>query len=295
MAELVVIGLIVGSIIALGSIGLTLIYGILKFANFAHGDLMTLGAYIAFLAFSRGGHLGPLSFGIGMIWAILAAMVVVAVLCVVIDRLVYRPLRRRNANLVILAMASLGMAIIVRSVVYLRWGPDTHFYVTGIQQAHNFPLGIKLKPDQMFIGAVAVLSVVVVYLLLYRTKLGRAMRATADNMDLARVSGIDTEQVVVWTWLIGGSLAALAGVLLGIQSHLMPEMGFDFLLPLFSAAILGGVGSPHGALVGALTIGVSQELSTEWISPAYKPTIAFLILFAILLVRPQGIFGAKSQ
>ncbi len=295
MAELVVIGLIVGSIIALGSIGLTLVYGILKFANFAHGDLMTLGAYIAFLTFARGGHIGPLSFGIGMIGAILAAMAVVAVLCVVIDRLVYRPLRRRNANLVILAMASLGMAIIVRSVVYLRWGPDTHFYVTGIQRAHNFPLGIMLKPDQMFIGVVAVLSVIVVYLLLYRTKLGRAMRATADNIDLARVSGIDTEQVVVWTWLIGGSLAGLAGVLLGIQSHLMPEMGFDFLLPLFSAAILGGVGSPHGALVGALTIGVSQELSTEWISPAYKPTIAFIILFAILLVRPQGIFGAKKQ
>ena len=194
-----------------------------------------------------------------MIAAILAAMALVAVLCVVIDRLVYRPLRRRNANLVILAMASLGMAIIVRSVVYLGWGPDTHFYVTGIQQAHNFPLGIMLKPDQMFIGVVAVLSVIVVYLLLYRTKLGRAMRATADNMDLARVSGIDTEQVVIWTWLIGGSLAGLAGVLLGIQSHLMPEMGFDFLLPLFSAAILGGVGSPHGALVGALTVGVSQE------------------------------------
>ncbi len=295
MAELIVVGLIVSSIIALGAIGLTLVYGILKFANFAHGDLMTLGAYIAFFAFKSGGHLGPLSFGPAMIAAILVAMAAVGVLCVLIDRLVYRPLRRRNANLVILAMASLGMAIIVRSVVYLRWGPDTHFYVTGIQPARNLPFGIKLLPDQMFIGAAAILSVIAVYYLLYRTKLGRAMRATADNVDLARVSGIDTEHVVVWTWLIGGSLAGLAGVLLGIQSHLTPEMGFDFLLPLFSAAILGGVGSPHGALVGALTVGVSQELSTEWISPAYKPVVAFVILFAILLVRPQGIFGAKKQ
>jgi branched-subunit amino acid ABC-type transport system permease component len=120
------------------------------------------------------------------------------------------------------------------------------------------------------------------------------MRATADNMELARVSGIDTEGVVLWTWAIGGALAGLAGVLLAIQSHLMPEMGFIFLLPLFSAAILGGVGSPQGALVGAIIVGVSQEVSTEWISPAYKPAVAFMLLFAILLFRPRGIFGAKA-
>ena len=125
MAELIVIGLIMSSIIALGAIGLTLIYGILKFANFAHGDLMTVGAYIAFLTFAGGGHIGPLSFGYGMILAILAAMAASSAPCrCVIDRLVYRPLRHRNANLVILAMASLGMAIIVRSLVYLGWGPN---------------------------------------------------------------------------------------------------------------------------------------------------------------------------
>jgi branched-chain amino acid transport system permease protein len=293
MAQLVVIGLIMSSIIALGAIGLTLIYGILKFANFAHGDLMTVGAYIAFLTFTGGGHIGPLSFGYGMILAILAAMLVVGLMSVLIDRLVYRPLRRRNANLVILAMASLGMAIIVRSLVYLGWGPDQRFYSSGLQYAHQFPLGIALKPDQMFIGATALVSVALVYLLLYRTKLGRAMRATADNMELAKVTGIDTERVVIATWAIGGSLAGLAGVLLGIQSHLMPEMGFIFILPLFAASILGGVGSPHGALVGALVVGISQEVSTEWISPAYKPAVAFILLFAILLVRPRGIFGMK--
>ncbi len=293
MAELIVVGLIISSIIALGAIGLTLIYGILKFANFAHGDLMTVGAYIAFLALAGGGHIGPLSFGYGMIPAILAAMVAVAAISVLIDRFIYRPLRHRDANLVILAMASLGMAIIVRGAVYLGWGPNQRFYVLGAQQAHTFPFGITLKADQFFIAAVAIVSVVFVYLLLYRTTLGKAMRATADNMDLARVAGIDTERVVIATWAIGGGLAGLAGVLLGIQSHLMPEMGFDFILPLFAASILGGVGSPQGALVGALIVGVSQEVSTEWISPAYKPAIAFVILFAILLVRPRGIFGAK--
>jgi branched-chain amino acid transport system permease protein len=294
MVQLVVVGLIVSSIIALGAIGLTLIYGILKFANFAHGDLMTAGAYIAFATFAGGGHIGPLSFGFGMIPAILAAMIVVGLFSVVVDRLIYRPLRRRNAGLVILAMASLGMAIIVRSLVYLGWGPDQRFYVLGIQKALQLPFGITIKPDQIFTSCTAVVVMGLVYLLLYRTKLGKAMRATADNMELARVAGIDTERVIMWTWAIGGGLAGLAGVLLGIQSHLMPEMGFIFLLPLFAAAILGGIGSPHGALVGALIVGISQEVSTEWISPGYKPAVAFILLFAILLVRPRGLFGVKT-
>jgi len=294
MVQLVVIGLIVSSVIALGAIGLTLIYGVLKFAHFAHGDLMTMGAYVASTALLGGGHLGPLSFGYGMIPAILAAVVIVAALSVAIDWAVYRPLRRRKAGLVILAMASLGMAMVLRSLVYIIWGPDPKFYVLGIQRAKQLPFGIMLKPDQMFIGATVVVVVVLVYLLLYRTRLGKAMRATADNVELARVSGIDTERIVSWTWAIGGGLAGLAGVLLAVQSHLMPDMGFNFLLPLFAAAILGGVGSPQGALVGAIIVGVSQEVSTEWIAPGYKTAVAFVLLFAILLVRPRGLFGVKN-
>jgi branched-chain amino acid transport system permease protein/neutral amino acid transport system permease protein len=162
-----------------------------------------------------------------------------------------------------------------------------------VQRATQLPFDVRMKPDQMFIGLTALVVVAFVYFLLYRTKLGKAMRATADNMELAQVSGIDTERIIVWTWVIGGGLAGLAGVLLGLQTHLMPEMGFIFVLPLFAAAILGGVGSPHGALVGAMIVGISQEVSTEWISPAYKPAVAFLLLFAILLVRPQGLFGSK--
>jgi branched-subunit amino acid ABC-type transport system permease component len=294
MIQLVVIGMIVGSVIALGAIGLTLVYGVVKFANFGHGDLMTSGAYIAFFALFGGGHIGPLSFGYGMILAILVAVIAVAVLAVAIDWLVYRPLRKRKAGLVILAISSLGMAMVVRSLVYIIWGPDQRFYVLGIQRARELPFGIMLKPDQMFIGGTALVVMIFVYLLLYRTRLGKAMRATSDNVELARISGIDTERIISWTWAIGGALAGLSGILLGIQSHLMPEMGFILLLPLFAAAILGGVGSPQGALVGAMIVGISQEVSTEWISPGYKPAVAFMLLFAILLVRPQGLFGAKT-
>ncbi len=246
MAQLVVIGMIVGSVIALGAIGLTLVYGVVKFANFGHGDLMTSGAYIAFFALFGGGHIGPLSFGYGMILAILVAVIAVAVLAVAIDWLVYRPLRKRKAGLVILAISSLGMAMVVRSLVYIIWGPDQRFYVLGIQRARELPFGIMLKPDQMFIGGTALVVMIFVYLLLYRTRLGKAMRATSDNVELARISGIDTERIISWTWAIGGALAGLSGILLGIQSHLMPEMGFILLLPLFAAAILGGVGSPRG-------------------------------------------------
>jgi branched-chain amino acid transport system permease protein/neutral amino acid transport system permease protein len=132
-------------------------------------------------------------------------------------------------------------------------------------------------------------------LFLQRTKLGKAMRATADNFDLALVSGIDTERVVLWTWAIGNALAAAGGVLLGMSVRLQPIMGWDLLLPIFAAAILGGIGSPYGAMVGALLIGLAEELSTPFIHTSYKPAVSLIILVLVLLVRPQGIFGKVSR
>jgi branched-chain amino acid transport system permease protein/neutral amino acid transport system permease protein len=135
--------------------------------------------------------------------------------------------------------------------------------------------------------------VILLYLFLQRTKMGKAMRATADNMELARVSGIDTERVIMWTWGIGGALAAAGGILYGIDVQLRPGMGWDFLLPLFAATILGGIGNMYGALVGALVMGVAQQVSTAYLLPTYKPAVAFIVMIIILLVRPQGIFGGR--
>jgi len=143
--------------------------------------------------------------------------------------------------------------------------------------------------------------IALVYLVLYRTKLGKAMRATSDNADLARVSGIDTDRITMWTWWISGALVAIAGVLLAVQSQLTPDMGFSLLIPLFAATILGGIGSPHGALIGAMVVGISQEASTGldlpfppgW-GPGYKPAVAFFVLIVMLILRPQGLFGSKS-
>jgi len=313
--QLFSVGLIVGSVYALGAIGLTLIYGVLRFANFAHGDLMMLGAYLAFLALTgrvmgqrqdialplaledlpgATRRLGDLTFGYGLLLAAAVAAVLLVLVCVGLDRAIYRPLRQRGAGVVILAICSLGVAIAVRSVMLLLWGPDPRLYVPGIFPARTYPFDVRLKTNQVFTLAVAIALAGLVYLLLYRTKLGKAMRAMADNPDLARVSGIDVEQVVVWTWAVGGALMAVAGVLLALQAQLSPDLGFVILLPLFAAAILGGIGHPVGALLGALVVGVAQEVSVELFRPDYKPGVAFVILVLILLLRPRGLMGAKT-
>lgn len=301
MAELIGYGIVLGSIITLGAVGLTLIYGIARFGNFAHGDLMTLGAYIALLLTTRilpalgvsDSHLGPLSFGWMMLISFLPAMAVTGLVAVVVDRLVYRRMRRLRVPAVMLGMASLAAAFILRSLIYIAWGPDFHFYSPGLRPMMKLPLGIKLRPDQVFIILTAWALVIALYLFLQRTKMGKALRAMADNADLARISGIPTEQMTTWTWIISGGMAAAGGILLGIDAQVRPEMGWILLLPLFAAVVLGGIGNAYGALVGALIIGVVQQVSTQWLLPAYKPAVAFALLILILMFRPQGIFGGN--
>jgi branched-chain amino acid transport system permease protein len=301
MAELVGYGIVLGSIITLGAIGLTLVYGIARFGNFAHGDLMTLGAYLALLlttsVFPALGisdtRLGSLSFGWVMLVSFIPAMAATGLAAAVIDRLVYRRMRRLGVPTVMLSMASLAVAFILRSLIYIAWGPDFHFYTPGLRPMLRLPLGIKLRPDQLFIIMIAWTLVVLLYLFLQRTKMGKALRAMADNPDLARISGIPTEQMTTWTWIIGGGMAAAGGILLGIDSQVRPGMGWILLLPLFAAVTLGGIGNAYGALVGALVIGIVQQVSTQWLLPAYKPAVAFIVLILILLARPQGIFGGS--
>ena len=295
LLSLSVWGVMLGSIIALGAIGLSLVYGVLRFANFAHGDLMTVGAYAAFALMPllpQGAELSPFSFGWEFLIAFLFAMPITGLVAFGTDRVLYRPLRRRRSSSVILAMASLGAAFFIRSVIYLAWGADFEFYYQArARPALELPLGIRVRPDQLFILGLALLLVFLIYLLLEKTKMGKAMRATADNPELARVSGINTERVILWTWMIGGALAGTGGVMLGLDAQLRPEMGWWLLLPLFAAVILGSIGNPYGALVGGLIIGVILQVSGAFLNPAYGPGVAFLIMIVILLVRPQGIFG----
>jgi branched-chain amino acid transport system permease protein len=303
MLELTVYGIVFGSIISLGAIGLTLVFGIIRFANFAHGDLMSTGAYIAlFMVTGALGwigvpdtNFGMLSFGWRMLIAFPVAMFVVACVAVALDRILYRKLREKKSHAVILAMSSLGAAFILRMLILIFWGADSLFYRPGMMRpAIDFPFGVKIRPDQILILFIVFGLVVMLHLYLQKTKMGKAMRATADNMELALVSGIDTERVIILTWGIGGALAAAGGMLYGIDVQLHPYMGWNFLIPLFAATILGTIGNVYGALVGGLIIGVAQQVSTAFLLPTYKPAVAFVLMILILLVRPKGIFGGKD-
>lgn len=299
--QLIVYGLVSGSILSLGGIGLSLTYSILGFSNFAHGDVMALGAYIALAAaslFSRWGlpnrSLGPLSFGSAFVVALIAAAVLTSTAAVILDRLLYRRLRR--AGRITLMISTVGVALGLRNLIQFLWGPQPYYYTTKIQRAVPIPsLDIRIKPDEIFIIAVAVLLAVLLHLFLRYTKIGRAMRAMSDNVTLARVSGVNTERVILWTWVIGASLAAVAGVLTGIENKsIMPELGWQMLLSIFAAVILGGIGNPYGAIVGGVVVGISEEVSTAFVSAGYKPAVAFAILILMLLVRPTGILGRRG-
>ena len=301
--SLVVNGVFLGAIIALGAIGLSLVFGILNFANVAHGDYMITGAYVAFFFIDsflpllgiEGQGLGPFTFGYPLLIALPFGALAGAVAAIALDSLIYRRLRLRGANAAVLAMTSLGLAIAIRGLAQIIWGTQVLSYPRESRQVFHLPLDVRIPPDSLFIAVVAIILVVSVYLLLTRTRMGKAMRATADNPDLALVTGINTQRVIWATWAIGGGLAAIAGVLLAVsQAQLLPIMGWKFLIPLFAAVVLGGIGNPYGALVGAFIIGVTMEVSTQWINPSYKPAVAFAIMIVMLLARPRGLFGGSG-
>ena len=304
MIELTFYGIVFGSIIALGAIGLTLVFGIIRFANFAHGDLMSSGAFIA-LFLTTGvlawigipdTNFGSLSFGWRMLIAFPVSMVIVGGIAIALDRILYRKLRQKKSGPVILAMSSLGAAFILRMLILIFWGADTIVYRPGLlRPAIQLPFGIKMRPDQILILILVFILVGSLHLYLQKSKMGKAMRATADNMELALVSGINTERVIIFTWGIGGALAAAGGLLYGIVVVLHPYMGWNFLIPLFAATILGTIGNMWGALVGGLVIGIVQQLSTAFLLPTYKPAVAFMAMILILLIRPKGIFGGSEK
>lgn len=293
--------LVLGSIYALGAIGVSMIFSILRFAHFAHGDLMAVGAYVA-LAIVSLIDLTPLA-ALSVNAKTLASLPVAAagtvLAALAIDRLFYRPFRK--AKPIILVIASFGVALMARSLIMLFAGAGNYEYEEGvIHRPLEMLQPLRLLERHIYIFAGTVVLVVALHYLLTRTRTGKAMRAMSDDADLARVSGINTERVILWTWIVGGSLVACAGVFLGMDSQMRPEMGWDLLLPIFAAAILGGLGRPYGAIAGGLIIGAMEELSTfPWIgddaliSPNYKSAVAFGVMVLLLIFRPQGLFKGR--
>lgn len=283
-------GLVLGSIYALGAIGITLTFSILRFANFAHGETMLLGVYITWSLVQFSG-LHPL-----VVLPVAAMLTVLAVL--IIDRAFYKPFRTSPTIMVVIA--SFGMMLMVRSVVQFFWGVQLKGMTPGIQRPMVFFDSLRISPKHVTIIAATLVLMLAVHYLLSRTKIGKAMRAMSDSPELAKLTGIDTEKVIRMTWIVGGALATAAGVFLAIDTHIDTNMGFKMLLPMFAAAILGGIGRPFGAVAGGLIIGVVEEISSyPWIgaepllNPGYKAGVAFAIMIAMLLWRPSGLFKGK--
>jgi len=294
-------GIILGAIIGLGAVGLTLTYSILGFANFAHGELITAGAYAALtslwlLAATAGwgiGQFGALSFGAPFLGLLAAAIVLTAALALALERGLFGPLRRRGSRIT-LVIASFGAALALRSLVAFAWGPEPQYYTRDIPIARAILPGVRVTADQLFVLALAAALMLGLHLLLTRTTLGRAMRAASENPALLAATGIDPAWVARATCLIGGGLAAVAGVFLGLIVQVRPWLGFELLLPLFAAAILGGVGSVYGALAGSLIVGIAEALAVPLVGAEYRAAVAFVVLLAVLLVRPGGLAGARE-
>ncbi|TMJ35686.1 MAG: branched-chain amino acid ABC transporter permease [Alphaproteobacteria bacterium] len=293
-------GLIMGALIGLGAIGVTLTYSILRFANFAHGEFLAWGTYFT-LALASGfgamfggsGTLGSLSFGWPVIVAGVLAALLTGILALALDRLLFAKLRDRG-NAIVMVMASFGASMALRSLLEFIFTSEPAYFSRDIQMALPMAFGIRLTPDQLFLLAMTAVLVLVMERFMALSPIGRAMRAVSENPVLARIAGVDVERVIRATWMIGGALACAAGVMLGITVQIRPFMGFDLLLPLFAAAILGGIGSVPGAVLGGLIVGIAEATAVQVVGADYRAAIAFLILIAVLLVRPAGIFGVRE-
>ena len=295
-------GLVVGSIYVLGATGLSLIFGIRKFANFAHGELMTFGAYMAFVV--------NVLWAADIIWGLVFAIVTTAGIAMAMELLVFRKLAGKGP--VPALVASIGITIFLQNLINLTFGTSIQIYNLKVAVdidllAVNGITVLSINPLKGILTlVVAVALIVLLHLLLSRTTLGKAMRATADNPDLARTSGIKIRNVILWTWIISGAMAAVAGVLLGIVTDVRPGLGFHILLFVFAAVIVGGLGSPYGAMLGGLIVGIAQALATAFLGwlgrpsviglqnpTTYSPIAAFLIMILVLLLRPGGLVSGK--
>ncbi len=290
ISNLAVLGFRFGAIIALSSIGLSLVYGISRLVNFAHGELVTLGAVMAFL-FSASGA-GP---GWHLLVAMVPAMLAVGAFGGVLELALWRPLRRRRTGNVALMLVSIGLALMIRYLIVVIFGRRPRSYLHyNISEPVEF-WTVSTPPKNLVIIGVSAGLLATVGLLLRHTRMGTAMRAVAGNPELAQASGVDTQRVLLVTWVAGSALSALGGVFFGITETVEWDMGFRLLLLIFAGVILGGIGTAYGAMVGGFGVGLLTELSTYWIDAEFKTAIGLGMLVLMLLFRPRGLLGVRGR
>lgn len=279
-ANLLINGLIEGLVVALPALAMTLVMGVNRFPNAATGDLMTTGAYAAVAVQLLG--------GVPLWLAAVASVAATAVVSAGSYQLIFRKLAGRP--MVASMLAAIGLGFVLRSLISFFAGHDQRTFEMPLVRAWNFG-GIRLLPTDLLIAVVAAACLAVVFVLIYRTSFGRQLRAVADSADLARASGIRAGGLMLCLWLLVGALSSIGGVLLGMKAIVTPEMGWESLIPAFAAMVLGGIGSPVGAVLGALLLCVVQELSVPLLGPSYKLVLSFVVLALVLLLRPAGIMG----
>lgn len=277
-------GILAGCIYALFAMGLTLIYGVLNFVNFAHGELIMWGAYFLYLLMEK-----PFEFSLPI--ALIPALLLTILLGLGADRFVFKPLRKSNR--LTLLMASLGLSFLLRNGAQFFWGAEIRTYGFEIQRGVRV-IGISITSNQILIIISSVLCIFFLYLFFYKSRMGKSMRAISDDLELARVMGIPSNQAIRFTWIIASFLAALGGILLALDTNLHPGMGLINLVKAFAATLLGGVGNLWGALWGGMVIGLAENIGVLVLSTGYKDAIAFGIMVIMLLFRSPTLFVPKG-
>jgi branched-subunit amino acid ABC-type transport system permease component len=280
-AQLILNGVIAGSVYALFAVGLTMVYGVFRFINFAHGELIAWGAYLTLLFF----HFLPFSI------AVIPAIALTIVLGIGQDRFVYGPLRKQGR--ITLLIASIGLSYLLRNALRLIWGSDLQTY--GFEAVRGLSFGpFSITRTQLAMVIAALLFLAFLHAVLRFTLLGKSLRAAADNMELAEIMGINMKRVGTTVWSLSAVFAGVGGVLIGLDTSLEPMMGLTNLIKSFAAVLLGGAGNVWGALLGGLVIGIAENLGVAFFSPGYKDAVSFVLIVLLLLFRPAGIFGLIS-
>ena len=280
-AQLLTNGIIAGSIYAMFAVGLAMVYGVFRFINFSHGELITWGAYLALMFASP-------PFSLPLYFAVLPALFITVGIGLAQDRFVYRPLRQSNP--IAILIASIGLSYMLRNAIRLCWGSDMQTFDLPLSVGIQF-FGVYITRIQILMMLSALLFFCILYFLLTRTLLGKSLRAVSDDMELSGIMGINMRKVTWTIWVLASVFAGSGGILLALDTNLDPMMGMNSLIKAFAAVLLGGAGNVWGALLGGLFIGIAENLSVAFISPDYKDFISYGLIFILLLFKPRGIFG----
>jgi branched-chain amino acid transport system permease protein len=281
--QLLLNGLVAGTILALPAIGFTAIYAVLRFPNFSLASHLTIGAFA--------GYVANVAWGWPAGGAVLIAFVAAGISGVINDELVLKPLRPAGA--LTTAIAAVALTIVLENLVRLAFGNDLRGYDLPIQRDWQ-AAGLRIGAQQVKNLGIAIVAMLAVFLFLARTRTGKAMRAVADNAMLAEVKGVDPDRVARLVNFVGMGLAGIGGMLVGLDTSIDPLTGFRVILSVFAAAVVGGLGSIPGAVVGALTVGVGEELSLLVLPPAYRTAVGFVAILLVLTLRPRGILGERA-